>query len=392
MFRPFGTRLLNFWRPGEQSERRCFDTDLRFGDRIEVPVHGNLYEQRDFQHLLYIEKRRSERSNHPLCLVLVAGIRIKDEAVRTRAFRNLFHLLRSSIRETDIVGWYRHNCILGIVFPDLNPVAPTVIDGLRSKVTDAIATLLSSELAGSIDVSVYMYPGNHDTAGEIDTSIFYPDAPPQHQGGGPGQAVKRLIDIAGSLLLLTALAPLFAVIAAAIKVNSKGPVIFHQVRIGQRGIPFSFVKFRSMYMDSDVALHKEYVTKFISSDQPASATSPVYKITNDPRVTRVGRFLRKTSLDELPQLWNVLRGEMSLVGPRPPLPYELKCYAPWHRRRVLWVKPGITGLWQVTGRSRTTFNEMVRLDLRYVRQWSIWLDFKILLQTPKAVLMGEGAY
>ena len=121
-------------------------------------------------------------------------------------------------------------------------------------------------------------------------------------------------------------------------------------------------------------------------------TKQIYKITDDPRVTPIGRFLRKTSLDELPQLWNVLCGHMSLVGPRPPLPYELECYAPWHHRRILEAKPGITGLWQVTGRSRTTFNEMVRLDLKYVQQWSIWLDVLILLRTPKAVLMGQGAY
>jgi lipopolysaccharide/colanic/teichoic acid biosynthesis glycosyltransferase len=358
-----------------------------------MPVHRNLCEQPEFLHLLYMEKRRSERSNRPLCLVLVAGTRIDDEVVRTRAFRKLFQLLRSSIRETDIVGWYRHNRTLGIAFPDLSTVATTVVvEGLRSKVTSAIATLLSPELAGGMDVSVYVSPANHGIVDEINKPTLYPDVPLQYRVGGPARAVKRLIDIAASLLFLAALAPLVAVIAAVIKVNSKGPVIFRQIRIGRQGTPFSFLKFRSMYMDSDVALHQEYVTKFIASNQLASPTDPIYKITDDPRVTSVGRFLRKTSLDELPQLWNVLRGEMSLVGPRPPLPYELKCYAPWHRRRVLWVKPGITGLWQVTGRSRTTFSEMVRLDLRYERQWSIWLDFKILLRTPKAVLMGEGAY
>ena len=130
---------------------------------------------------------------------------------------------------------------------------------------------------------------------------------------------------------------------------------------------------------------------FISQGAHSVGTDGVYKITNDPRVTGVGRWLRKTSLDELPQLWNVLRGEMSLVGPRPPIPYECECYALWHHRRVL-IKPGITGLWQVRGRSRLNFDDMVRLDLKYSKQWSIWLDIKILLQTPKAVLMGEGAY
>ena len=118
----------------------------------------------------------------------------------------------------------------------------------------------------------------------------------------------------------------------------------------------------------------------------------VCKITNDPRVTTVGRFLRKLSLDEFPQFWNVLRGEMSLVGPRPPVPYEFEVYDFWHRRRVLEVKPGVTGLWQVSGRSRTSFDDMVRLDLQYSQKWSLWLDLKILLATPRAVVTGEGAY
>ena len=149
-----------------------------------------------------------------------------------------------------------------------------------------------------------------------------------------------------------------------------------------------------MYVNSDAAIHKEYITRFISHGQPATDidAATIYKITYDPRVTHVGRVLRKLSVDELPQLWNVLCGQMSLVGPRPPLPYELRSYAVWHHRRILEVKPGITGLWQVTGRSRTTFDQMVRMDLRYAQQWSIWLDFKILFQTPKAVLTGDGAY
>jgi lipopolysaccharide/colanic/teichoic acid biosynthesis glycosyltransferase len=147
-----------------------------------------------------------------------------------------------------------------------------------------------------------------------------------------------------------------------------------------------------MHANADCKLHHEYVTRFIhsSGNQEARETG-VFKLTNDPRVTPIGGFLRKTSLDELPQLLNVLRGDMSLVGPRPPLPYEVEQYKPWHCRRVLDAKPGITGLWQVTGRSRTTFDEMVRLDLRYARSCSIWTDIKILLATPGAVFSGKGA-
>jgi len=152
-----------------------------------------------------------------------------------------------------------------------------------------------------------------------------------------------------------------------------------------------------MYAVNDSRIHMEYVKRFIAGAVDAGVSDTqqhkaVYKITEDPRVTRVGRFLRKTSLDELPQFLNVLRGEMSLVGPRPPIPYELEAYDVWHRRRLLEVKPGVTGLWQVNGRSRLRFDDMVRLDLKYAKAWSLGLDLKILLQTPRAVFTGDGAH
>jgi len=188
---------------------------------------------------------------------------------------------------------------------------------------------------------------------------------------------------------------LCAVIALAIRLSSKGPVLFKQERLGQFGKKFILLKFRSMRTDCDPRIHQEYVSQFIAGQVDSGSPSgdkTVFKIQADPRVTSVGRFLRKTSLDELPQFWNVLVGEMSLVGPRPPIPYEFTSYDLWHRRRVLEIKPGITGLWQVEGRSRTRFDDMVRLDLKYAQAWSIWLDVKILLQTPGAVLTGEGAH
>ena len=151
-----------------------------------------------------------------------------------------------------------------------------------------------------------------------------------------------------------------------------------------------------MYVDNDCSVHKEFVTRLIASHPVSKGQSEseqsVYKLTNDKRITRVGRILRRTSLDELPQFLNVLMGDMSLVGPRPPIPYELAAYQTWHRRRLLGVKPGITGLWQVMGRSSIRFDEMVRLDLRYASTWTPWLDFKILLRTPRAVIKGTGAY
>jgi lipopolysaccharide/colanic/teichoic acid biosynthesis glycosyltransferase len=182
---------------------------------------------------------------------------------------------------------------------------------------------------------------------------------------------------------------------ALIKLTSKGPVIFEQERLGQRGVRFKCLKFRTMYTNNDPKIHQDYVRQYIAGkdglNKCEGSGKPVYKLVKDPRVTFIGSFLRKTSLDELPQFWNVLRGDMSLVGPRPPVPYEFEVYDIWHRRRVLEVKPGVTGLWQVSGRNRTRFDEMVRLDLRYCQTWSLWLDLKILLATPRAVFNGGGA-
>lgn len=203
------------------------------------------------------------------------------------------------------------------------------------------------------------------------------------------------MDIAGSAFALIILLPLCAILALAIKATSEGPVLFSQDRLGQYGKKFRFLKFRSMRQNCDSKIHQEYVSRFIAGQVTpgnSDGAAATFKIQKDPRVTSVGRILRKTSLDELPQFWNVLIGEMSLVGPRPPLEYEFKAYDVWHRRRVLEIKPGITGLWQVQGRSRTHFDDMVRLDLKYARAWSIWLDMEILLRTPAAVVSGEGAH
>jgi lipopolysaccharide/colanic/teichoic acid biosynthesis glycosyltransferase len=183
----------------------------------------------------------------------------------------------------------------------------------------------------------------------------------------------------------------------AIKLTSKGPILFRQTRIGQFGQHFTFLKFRSMYTDADSRVHQQYVQEFILQSKNGNGAHEAlkqdgfFKLSQDPRITPVGRFIRTTSLDELPQLLNVLAGTMSLVGPRPPIPYEAEHYDMWHRRRLLEAKPGITGLWQVKGRSRTTFEDMVRLDLQYIDEWSLWTDLKLLLQTPWTVIKCEGA-
>ena len=200
-----------------------------------------------------------------------------------------------------------------------------------------------------------------------------------------------LITVIISLLLFW---PLFGLIALLIYIDSRGPILYRQMRIGEHGRLFSMLKFRSMYANSDPAIHRAHVQRLIvenlSPEQLNGHKNGSLKLAEDSRITRVGRIIRKTSLDELPQLINVFRGEMSLVGPRPPLVYELDVYREWHKKR-LDVLPGVTGVWQVKGRNRVSFDEMVRMDLDYIEHQSLWLDFKILLQTPWAAIHTNGA-
>lgn len=208
--------------------------------------------------------------------------------------------------------------------------------------------------------------------------------------------IKRYLDILGSLLAIVFLSPMILLISILIKITSPGPVFFKQNRMGYMGKKFVFYKFRSMYQVENEQIHKKYVRAFINNVNHSEYISEKgqcnYKMKDDPRITLIGKFLRRTSLDEIGQFINVLKGDMSLVGPRPPIPYEVDMYDLWHKRRFLTVKPGITGLWQIYGRSSTTFNEMVRLDLAYAKNWSIILDFKILLKTIWVVLSMKGAY
>lgn len=211
---------------------------------------------------------------------------------------------------------------------------------------------------------------------------------------GPEAVLKRVLDLMGGAIGLVALSPLLLWIAVAVKVGSPGPILFRQQRIGRRGQPFKMYKFRTMDDGNDQRIHENYLRAFIRDGVPATVGvdgTKIYKLTGDPRVTRVGAWLRSLSLDELPQLWNVIRGEMSLVGPRPCLPYEWNIYKPWQRRR-LDVPPGCTGLWQVTGRSLVSFEEMVILDLYYAHHGSIAADLGLMLHTIPAMLRGRGGY
>jgi len=210
--------------------------------------------------------------------------------------------------------------------------------------------------------------------------------------------VKRAFDVTVVSVGLMFIWPFLLIIALLIRLDSPGPILYRQKRIGENGRPFEMLKFRSMQVDSDPGLHRAHMTRLIKDNleldqlnHDGNGHKPnSLKMAEDPRVTQVGRLIRQTSLDELPQLFNVLRGEMSLVGPRPPVAYEVELYKDWHKQRLMAI-PGMTGLWQVRGRNRVSFDEMVRMDLDYIKNQSLWLDILILLQTPLAVITGQGA-
>lgn len=360
--------------------------------------HYELADEPYFTRMIILERKRAERSGKPFFLMLLEGGAVLRSLNGGREIhRRLVSTLKSCTRETDTVGWYKEHATVGVIFTEVGSADQKIETAILARVTRTLRDKLGSGEVDRLKISLCRYPDEKEPVQRIDEFAFYPDLQKRDTASKAGHIVKRVIDVMGSALALILLAPVFLIAAIAIRLNSKGSVLFKQTRVGQHGIPFTFLKFRSMYVNNDHGIHKEYVARFISGDDGVKHPNrdngdAVYKITCDPRITRVGKFLRKTSLDELPQFLNVLKGEMSLVGPRPPLPYEFERYDTWHRRRVLEAKPGITGLWQVNGRSRTSFDDMVRLDLRYATRWSLWLDLKILMQTPGAVFSGDGAY
>lgn len=371
---------------------------INFIDPLSEPAsERRVLDEESFRRVIAIERKRTERSKSPFVLMLLEVTNQSPEKAAT-ALESVMSVLLATSRDTDLVGWYKSKNTIGALFTGL--VAgdkSSILMTILSRATNTLRDELSFEQFNLINISLHYYPDDWDEngPGRPSNPALYPDLSTQASGKKPLLILKRAIDIFGGLILSLICLPFCVLIAIVIKATSKGPILFRQMRVGQHGRQFVFLKFRSMYVDNDHSIHREYVTKLINNETSADGTrtpGTVYKLTSDKRITPVGRFLRKTSLDELPQFLNVLRGEMSLVGPRPPIPYELAAYQTWHRRRLLEVKPGITGLWQVTGRSTVDFDAMVRLDLRYATSWSPWLDIKILLRTPLAVIRGSGAY
>jgi len=345
----------------------------------------NILQKSEFLNRLRIEKRRADRSKSPLSIALFS---FHEKAMSDRQLiQNFLKPLQKNTRETDIKGWVDHN-VIGLLLPD------TSVKGAQhfvNKIVNGNGDVTYSVITGTYPDDLFQKL----LAEEGQPDLFPIDLDKSYKTRRIQNALKRGIDIIGSLFGIFLSLPLMLGAALVIKITSPGPIIFKQYRFGKKGIRFLFYKFRSMQWNVDDQIHREYVTHLIKGNldkiNQGDAEKPLYKMKSDNRVTKVGRIIRKLSIDELPQFFNVLKGEMSLVGPRPPLPYEVEKYKPWHLRRVLEVKPGITGLWQVDGRSTTSFDDMVRLDLRYVQNWSLWLDIKILLKTVRAVIRPKGA-
>ena len=403
-----------------------------------------------FRRRLFIEKRRGERLNYRSSIILFNCQNYFNSTVRQKNLPGIIKLICSIIRATDLICLYKSNTLL-ILLPDTdNQGARYVCERLLSSV---IANLNSNSRMNTakredFEIEILSYPEklieqrflddnfldsskivsanwenervssvipdrniyNMNYYSHLNLSVstynassvampivepfFWDQESIQNMLAFLNKFAKRALDILVSMLALMLAIPILLPIALLIKLTSKGPVLFKQDRVGYRGKNFTFYKFRTMYQNSDTSAHQEYMKKHILGNNEeinnGEKDNPLFKMTNDSRITPIGKFLRKTSLDELPQLWNVLKGEMSLVGPRPPIPYEVEEYQNWHYRRVIEVKPGITGLWQVSGRNRTTFDEMVRLDIQYARNWSFLFDVKILMKTFMAIFKGEG--
>lgn len=346
----------------------------------------NVIGQPCFLDKLRFEQNRAQRSGSALSILLLK--QIYSKGYDTASLRELSKIVQTKTRETDIVGYIDPHT-LGILLPYTD----------EEGVKNICEKIQGSFSESPFEITASTYPNQiFDSLaknGCVSSDVLDLILEDSINHSWLKLQVKKVIDIIGSIAALLVLSPVMLLTAIFIKVDSQGPVIFKQTRIGRKGAPFAFYKFRSMRTDTNDQIHRDYVLKLIdgkhSTINNGDQEKPLYKMKSDPRITTVGRFIRKTSIDELPQLYNVLKGDMSLVGPRPPLSYEAEKYQAWHLKRILDMKPGITGLWQVEGRSRTGFDDSVRLDVRYLKTWSLLLDIKILFKTVKEVLQCRGA-
>ncbi|MGA1869143.1 MAG: sugar transferase [bacterium] len=357
-------------------------------------------EKEYFPWILQQEINRVERTNQPLSMLLLK-ISYLEELIQKntgispkRTTDNIFTIINDNCRKTDIKGWYDAGT-LALLMPNTPKAgAFTAYTKQKDKITAYLEKIgIEAHNHFTEACSVHTFPDSILRKNDDPFPSPIPFELPKKFS--LRLFIKRCMDIFGSIIGLLFFLPFMVIIGLIIKLTSPGTIFFKQIRLGYRGKPFTFYKFRSMHQHVDDASHREYVTNLIKGNHEkinqGSAQEPFLKMNNDPRITAFGKVLRKSSLDELPQLYNVLKGDMSLVGPRPPIPYEVEKYQKWHLRRILDVKPGITGLWQVRGRSSTTFDDMVRLDLHYADNWSLLMDIIILCKTITAVFSARGA-
>ena len=392
---------------------RLFHKASAGGDSAFDPETG-LYARKLFLARMAEERERTRRTGSPFCLLTadIDGVvrvlhRDREGNAYRRYFRKVVQSLTANSRKTDVKGWFEEAQI-GVILPGTK-----MAGGLRyrEKVLNWVKSTLK-ELEGH-DLERHFrihFFGDGSEGSENGSTPDSGTGTPMPNGSEDPilhealfsarhsfseRVAKRALDITGSVVGLVVASVPMLFIAILVKLTSPGPVLFRQDRVGFLGRKFVMLKFRTMFLNADPGIHKAYVSNFINGRNEevneGTREDPFYKKKEDSRITPLGRILRKFSLDELPQLFNVLKGEMSLVGPRPPIPYEVEEYKLWHRGRVVEVKPGLTGLWQVKGRSRTDFDDMVRLDLQYADCWSLWFDLKIIFETIPVLCFPRGA-
>lgn len=369
-----------------------FSATRWYYDPVKMVDPHSMYHPALFRELLFLERKRAERTNEKFILYRIDVSRLPVSMESDRVIQEICQSLKN-VGEIATVGWFTTGKSMGVL---IHGVSQDGADELCDKINHVISGILTSCRITTVKYLSYMFPGEK-TSGDsrliVMNKLVYKN---WHTTAMRfvSAVLKRSIDVVGSIVGLLLFLPCFIIIPIVIKCTSQGPVFFSQKRVGQYGKVFTCLKFRTMRQSNDDSIHKEFIKKFINDASGAAAgrEKTGFKIENDPRVTVIGKFLRKTSLDELPQFINVLFGNMSIVGPRPAIPYEVNEYHTWHCRRVFEMKPGITGFWQVKGRSQTDFTNMVRMDIQYIKQWSPLFDLRLIFSTPAVMVTGRGGY
>ena len=353
---------------GDQANRQHWKPALGAYNGRDRRKAGGIYPEHQLHDLIMYEQARADRTGERLTLVVCDVRRLKG---RRSAIHRVIHEFLRSVRRTDHLGWFSKGEI-GVLLP---------LTGKRGA-EHFVSNLDLNGTAEEVTFSIHCYPDSW-----LENRKVNPES--NRNGQDPGVFTrnipvwKRTLDIVGASAGLLVLLPLFVLVGLYIKVVSPGPVLFRQKRIGLAGREFTFLKFRSMHHRNDEAFHSHHAQDFIHFDRPMTKLDG-----NDPRIIPGGRILRKLAIDELPQLINILKGDMSLVGPRPCIPYEAEEYQQWHAHRFS-ILPGLTGLWQVSGKNKLTFQQMIRLDITYENRMSLWFDLWIILRTiPTVISLG----